>query len=294
MKTKFAGYYSYSTSELRDVLSQSLIVVDYSLLIDIIKLSHGRLLLNLLELFPDRLWLPYDTAWMYHQTMQKEIEEQINRINTAKKHLTSFKSSVDDPMNHPYVPENIVNRYYSLMKLAIEALDNDIKYLNKSFYKSDIKDRVLKLYDGKIGDEYNEADLNYVLDEASKRQEMHQPPCVIPSEIPVKRMQYHNYVIWKQMQKKAKECSQSIVYLTNRLNEDWFVFYKESICVTSPFLRTEFDSTTGKSFFCMSANLFVRKFKPATSQEYDKLLIQLHKTPQKSIGSTSSNMTNYL
>lgn len=74
MKSKFFGYYSYSPSELKEILSNSIITLDYSLLLDINKLSHGRLLLDILSNYSDRLWLPYDTAWMYHQKLQESIE----------------------------------------------------------------------------------------------------------------------------------------------------------------------------------------------------------------------------
>lgn len=39
MKTNFSGYYSYSKSELRDILSNSLLTLDYSFLLDINKLT---------------------------------------------------------------------------------------------------------------------------------------------------------------------------------------------------------------------------------------------------------------
>ena len=128
MKTNFSGYYSYSKSELRDILSNSLLTLDYSFLLDINKLSHGRLILETLSNFKDRLWLPYDTAWMYHQKIQKSIEEQISRVDTAKKYLTSFKNAADDPMNHPYIGEELTNKYDYLMKIAIESLEKESKY----------------------------------------------------------------------------------------------------------------------------------------------------------------------
>ena len=134
MKSKFFGYYSYSPSELKEILSNSIITLDYSLLLDINKLSHGSLLLDILSNYSKRLWLPYDTAWMYHQKLQESIEEQILKVDTAKKYLTSFKRATDDPMNHPYIADDLASKYGSLMKLAIDALDKESKYLNASLY----------------------------------------------------------------------------------------------------------------------------------------------------------------
>lgn len=186
MKSKFSGYYNYSNGELRDILSNSIITLDYSLLLDINKLSHGRLMLDILNHFSERLWLPYDTAWMYHQNLQRSIEEQMNKVDSAKKYLTSFKNAADD--------------------------------------------------------------------------------------------------------------HKSVVFITNRLSENWFLTYRNSVCVTNPFLRTEFEKITGKPFFCMSAHLFVRKFMPSSGnvQEYEKLLAQLHKTPQGRTGDSIELTNNQL
>lgn len=69
----------------------------------------------------------------------KSIEEQISRVDTAKKYLTSFKNAADDPMNHPYIGEELANKYDYLMKIAIESLEKESKYLSNSLFSSDIK-----------------------------------------------------------------------------------------------------------------------------------------------------------
>ena len=297
MKSKFSGYYSYSNSELRGILSNSIVTLDYTLLLDINKLSYGRLLLDTLNQFSERLWLPYDTAWMYHQKIQGSIEEQIRRVDTAKMYLTSFKNAAADPMNHPYIADTLSNKYDLLMKLAIEALDKESKYLNTSLFGSDIRNKILNLFDGKIGEEYNSSDLQRVCNDGAERAAQSKPPCVNLIDSKLKREQFHYYIVWKQIQRKVLDDNKnSVVLITNRLSENWFLTYRNSVCVTSPFLRTEFEKVTGKPFFCMSAHLFIRKLMPRSgnSQEYEKLLLQLHKTPQKRKGDSTEIANNQL
>ncbi len=297
MKSKFFGYYSYSPSELKEILSNSIITLDYSLLLDINKLSHGRLMLDLLSNYSNRLWLPYDTAWMYHQKLQESIEEQILKVDTAKKYLTSFKSATDDPMNHPYIADDLASKYGSLMKLAIDALDKESKYLNASLYKSKIRDRILNMFDGKIGDEYNFSDLQRVCGDAAERASIGRPPCISLITSKIEREKFHYYIVWKQIQQKLLGGNNnSIVFVTNQLTENWFISYRNLTCVTSPFLRAEFENATGKLFFSMTANLFVRKFMPKSEkrQEYEKLLAQLHKMPQRRTGDSFDLSSNQL
>lgn len=296
MKTNFSGYYSYSKSELRDILSNSLLTLDYSFLLDINKLSHGRLILETLSNFKERLWLPYDTAWLYHQKIQHSIEEQICRVDTAKKYLTSFKNAADDPMNHPYIGDELANKYDYLMKIAIESLEKESKYLSNSLFSSDIKKKILALFEGKIGTEYNSSELDIVIEEGKARNDSQLPPCSSLINSKNIREEYHYYIVWKQLQKKAQEDSKSIVFIRNKLSSNWFVSYRDTICFTTPLLRAEFENVTKKSFFCMPAYLFIKKFKPqgGNSQEYDKLLLQLHRNPQIPHGGSTDISGNQL
>ena len=113
---------------------------------------------------------------------------------------------------------------------------------------------------------------------------------------PTGRELYHYYIVWKQLQKKAQEDSKSIVFVTNKLSANWFVSYRDTICFTNPLLRAEFENATKKSFFCMPAYLFIKKFKPQDGnlQEYDKLSLQLYRTPQKITGGSIDISENQL
>lgn len=141
------------------------------------------------------------------------------------------------------------------------------------------------------------SDLQRVCDDGTERAAQSKPPCVNLIDSKLKREQFHYYIVWKQIQRKVLDDNKnSVVFLTNRLSENWFLTYRNSVCVTSPFLRSEFEKVTGKPFFCMSAHLFIRKFMPKTdnSQEYEKLLLQLHKTPQKRKGYLTEIANNQL
>lgn len=295
MKSKFSGYYKYSDDELNSILSESVYTLDYSFLLDINTLSHGRLILDILQQYSDRLWLPYDTAWMYHQKIKETIEDQIKRVITAKKYLTSFKHVTDDAMNHPYIAEELKNKYDLLMKLTIEALDKESKYLTNSLVNSDIKTKILNLFEGKVGEEYNSSELKIIYEEGAEMNKRLAPPCVNLITSDCERERFHYYIIWKQIQKKVIEDNdKSVIFITNKLTENWFLNHRNKFCVTSPILRTEFERITNKSIICMSAHYFVRKcrLKTGNPQEYEKLLLQLNKTPEKT-ESDYTEISNY-
>ena len=45
-------------------------------------------------------------------------------------------------MNHPYIGEELANKYDYLMKIAIESVEKESKYLSNSLFSSDIKKKI--------------------------------------------------------------------------------------------------------------------------------------------------------
>lgn len=299
MKNKFSGYYGYTKSALSLLVQKAIIILDYSLLLDINTLSHGRLILELLsEKYADRLWLPYDTAWMYHQRIQETIKDQITKTDIAKKHLTAFINAVDDKKNHPYIKENLIKQYRYLTRTMTDALEKESSYLYGSLYRNDIKEKIANLFDGKIGEEYNEEELNMVIEEAKSREKKDLPPCcVICKDFEDNRMKYHYYIMWKQIIKESMTKSAPILLLTNSITENWFVNYNDRIITTRHELRSDFQQQTGNEFFCFSMCDFIKKFDRESVQksEYEKLIAQLCDTPHKAVANiVKENSSNQI
>ena len=60
-----------------------------SVLLDLFRISEGLKFLELIEskIPKERLWLPYDTAWLYHDRMASVIQEQIDEDEQLLKML---------------------------------------------------------------------------------------------------------------------------------------------------------------------------------------------------------------
>ena len=80
MKNRFPGFYPLHQDELETRLLDTIIAFDTNALLTFYWLSDSNVnqLLSLLRSVNilDKLWLPYDVAWLYHQCMNTELLKQ--------------------------------------------------------------------------------------------------------------------------------------------------------------------------------------------------------------------------
>ena len=282
MKTFFPGFYPYTSDQIKSFLNDSTVVFGASVLLDLYRISNWPVFLNLIKTKIDknRLWLPYDTAWLYHNRMPEVIDEQIESVRTALKYLNLFKEAIESPFGHPFISNDLMTRFGSFINDASEALDDDRKYLIKNLKASELKVGIEKLFHGKIGQPYPEAQLTQLYDESKKRFENQMAPCLTLSSSSDVRIKYNRYVIWKQIQKQSKETGKPILLVLNRITPNWFFIYNEDVVYPRQELINEFNSCTEHNIHIITAyNLVDYLTKEGRTPEQEALLKQLHNKP---------------
>lgn len=283
MKDLFPGYYPYTHSEKRDFINEATIVFGASVLLDLFRISHGRVFLDIIEdhVPKERLWLPYDTVWLYHNRLPSVIDEQIEEDNNASKHLTAFKRAIHNPFGHPFITQELMNEFEGFICKLEESIESDRKILLSCLTKHDLKDRINDLFHGRVGREYDDSQTIQVFDESKKRNEIQLPPCLTFSSSSEPRIIHNRYVVWKQIQQYAKENEKSILIVLNRITPNWFFIYKDAVVTPHQYLINEFKKQTGQNVYIMSVHDFLEHLlKPAEkTAEIQKLLSQLHDKP---------------
>ena len=228
MKEYFPGFYY---TEQSDIQEDALIVTDAYLLLDLFRISGGKKLVELLqkETIRRNLWLPYESVWLYHQLMHSVLMEQIDKVKSTSAYLTLFKQNVEDKCTHPYIGDELMQQTERLIQGLKDKLNQESKDLADMLQNRDgsIISSIDALFPkDKIGIEYEEAELKQLFDEASKRYADETPPgylCDVSCKN--KRIKYHDYIVWNEMQKRAKEGETNIIFVTNRIRPDWFFIY---------------------------------------------------------------------
>ena len=282
MKSLFPGYYPYTNNQVRSFIKESTIVFGASVFLDLYRISNWSVFLDLIKTKIDqnRIWMPYDTAWLYHNRMPEVIDEQIERVKTASKYLNSFKESIESPFGHPFISNDLMTRFSAFINDASKALDDDRKYLVQNLKSSALKSNIEKLFHDKIGDAYADAQLQQLYDESQKRYENQIAPCLSFSSSPDVRIKHNRYVIWKQIQKKAMDTRKPILLVLNRITSNWFFIYNKDVVCPRQELINEFNRYTGQSIHIITAYSFVDYLtKGNRTAEQETLLLQLQNKP---------------
>lgn len=283
MKELFPGYYPYSNKQVKRFLDEATIVLGASVLLDLFRISHNRTFLNIIEkkIPQDRLWLPYDTAWLYHNRLPDVIEEQIEVDNNASRYLTAFKEVIHNEHSHPFIPQDKMDKFDSFIKDIEESIESDRKFLVGCLGKHDIKKRISDLYHNRIGPEYDKTQTLQVYDESQKRNAAQLPPCMTFSSSSLERIRHNRYVIWKQIQQYAKENKKPVLMVLNRITPNWFFTYKDSTILPHQYLINEFKELTGQDIYILSAYSFLNYLLDAKDKDDEvvKLMNQLHDKP---------------
>lgn len=296
MKTLFPGFYPYTNNQVKAFIKDSTIVFGASVLLDLYRISHWAVFLNLVKskISEDRLWLPYDTAWLYHNRLSEVIDEQIEQVKTASKYLNSFKEAIESPFSHPFISNDLKTRFSTFIEDASKALEDDRNYLVQNLKSSDLKSRINKLFEGKIGTPYENAQLEQLYDESKSRYESQMSPCLTLSSNPDVRIKHNRYVIWKQIQKRAKDSGKPVLLVLNRITPNWFFIFNEEVVYPRQELINEFNKCTGQNIHIITAYSFIDYLtKENRTAEQEVLLNQLHNrpTPGNTEKTTNTNST---
>lgn len=284
MKELFPGFYPNSHQQIQKFFDEATIVFGASVLLDLFRISYGRKFLELIEtkVPKDRIWLPYDTAWLYHNRLVDVIQEQIDEDSKASLHLTAFKESVHNNYSHPFIRQDLMEKFDDFVTEVEASLESDRKFLVTCLGTHDYKNRISKLFQGRIGCEYDKTQTLQAYAESKKRNESQIPPCITFSSSPDPRIKHNRYVIWKQIQQYAKENKKPVLMVLNRITPNWFFIYKDSFIMPHQHLINEFKQETGQNIYILSAHHFLKHLlSPQERQDsvIIKLLSQLHDKP---------------
>lgn len=280
MKTLFPGFYPYTNNQVKSFIKESTIVFGASVLLDLYRISHWAVFLDLVKTKSDRLWLPYDTAWLYHNRLSEVIDEQIELVKTASKYLNSFKETIESPFSHPYISNELMTRFGTFINDASQALEEDRNYLVQNLKSSNLKSRIDKLFKDKIGESYKNAQLEQLYDESNTRYSNQISPCLTLSSNPDTRVKHNRYVIWKQIQKYAKESKKPVLLVLNRITPNWFFIFNDEVVYPRQELINEFNRNTGQNIHIITAYSFIDYLtKENRTVEQEALLSQLHNKP---------------
>lgn len=271
MKNKFFEQYKLSDEEVKSIWDNGTLVIDTNVLLNLYRYNEATCddILDYMKTFDQRLWMPYQVGWEYHNNRMSTAYDAQNATDDIYDLLKDFSKKLEEKLNkynhHPYISKKEVlkrfDRYVGLLK---GYLDN-LKAGGKDYFHEDtIFDKLSELYDGLVGDDFSEDELKKLYKDGQERYKIKMPPGY-KDDTPAKRAMgdrhvYGDLIVWKQTIKHAKDKGVDVIFVSDDLKEDWIIeFHGHKRFGPRKELLKEFhDGTNGKKILIYSQSDFLK------------------------------------
>lgn len=314
MREKFSWLLRPSDAEFKSLWQSSLFVFDANVLLDLYRFTRTTTndLLKTLEHVKDRIWLPHQAASEFFKRREDVIDTEAAAFRKAIKALEKWASDERDcaylkgmlantgrvlnqdiaSLYDEVAPfRSAVDEMEKLFKSKIEELEH--RHAPTDPEKDYILERVLGLFDGKVGTPFAKLDLDKLHLEAEERYKLKTPPGFMDVDKPEPE-RYNDFVIWRQILDRAVSTKCSVIFVTSEKKEDWWYKKGNEIKYPLPALRREFKETTNQEIWLYRPENFLKQ-----AEEMLKVTINLSSIQETTAVSSvvvvdpDSNPTDY-
>ena len=286
MKNAIREYLDMTDSEKKVLLNTATLVFDTNVLLNIYRCSKSTrdVLLEIMNSFKDRLWIPYQVA---KEFMSNRPEVIIETKNIYEKMIADGEKLVNDFA--------VLLRIKSNDKSCEELKDIITKWVEakrktnlevSSCSDDKILERILTLFDGRVGEEYDSATLEKIKKDGKERYDKQIPPGYKDSKKNKggnDNNAFGDLIYWKQILDYAKEKNTDVILVTSDQKEDWWSLKSGQTIGPRPELKKEFYDITGNGFHMYNMEQFIKiasKHPDAEVMEEIKSISVNHRLPE--------------
>lgn len=283
MRNKFFQHYILSDKEhIKNIWNDSLIVLDANVLLNLYRYSEETKdrLFDVLEHYKDRLWIPYQVGWEYHQnriSVYTDMNAAYDQISDAiSKETSKFINGLNlsKYSRHPKIDtkwfENQIKVFMSGLQDKLHSMkDSSVDYS----VKDEINERISELLDGKVGDDFDAAELKETYKEGQIRYSEKIPPgyCDVKEKKDQgNRHLYGDLIWWKQVIKEAHKRKSNVILITDDVKEDWYHRVGGKTIGPRKELLKEFRATTQMDVLIYPTSKFLEYAKENMSVSVDQ------------------------
>lgn len=293
MRKKFIGFYNPTTNEIDDAWGSGVFAFDANTLLNLYRYTDNtrKDFLSALKTIKDKLFLPYQAAYEYHNNrldviegIEKAYEDLYNIF--PENFTKNLKSLISQYKKHPTISIDKIE------KIHADFLENIQKELDKQKAKhpnfktnDEILDELSDLFDNSVGEEFTKEDLMKIYKEGESRYANEIPPGYKDLPNKQKKGQRHIYgdlIIWKELLNFTKTKKQPLIFITDDRKEDWWTIQKGKTIRPREELIKEFYDITGIRILIYNADSFLSyakekgllpKLKKETIEEVKKVRV---------------------
>lgn len=263
MKSLYKGYFKPSEDDLTEMWQNSIFVFDTNVLLNFYRYSDETRaqLLKIIEELQARIWIPRKVADEFFDNRLGVLDRQIQEYDTVTNTLNKVEADLRNPRRHPFLTPNTLKQFQeTLTQIKNELTENRNRLLSRS-NDDEILNKIGELFNGKVGDNFSQADLDAIYVEGAERAEKKIPPGF--KDVQSKASSGDNYriygdlILWKQILEKASADQRGIIFISDDKKEDWWVEFKGRKISPLPYLFQELNEKAKKPFFMYTIDKFI-------------------------------------
>lgn len=272
---------------LEKVWQEGVIVFDTNVLLNLYRYNEAARdeLLVLMKSFQKRLWMPYQVGLEFlanRETvinwLHKGYKDLSGQVDECKKSF--FKFFDGNYAKHRHIDRvELENLFDQQLKPIKDKLCEWEKTLPDYDKKDVVKNRILAMYDKRVGKDYNYDELLEIYAKGRVRYDHKIPPgykdCTKDKLETGARHVYGDLIAWMQIMDYAKENEKDIIFVGEDLKDDWWE--KDDGKITKPRqeLIDEFSYRTGRDIVFHTQKGFIeaskKKIKEETIKEVERV-----------------------
>lgn len=316
MRNSFYEYYGLSEKEFDKLWNEAIVVFDTNVLLSLYRLplDARNEIIAVMKEFGDRLWLPFQVGYEFHEHRLVEANRPIDSLHCLMNRFDKFTEEIEKEFSrNPYIQN------FKYIKDSLQSLRGRVEKKTKEwieacpdmFRDDQVLSELTSLYENKIGDSYNETRLKEIFEIGEQRYANNVPPGYKDKgKEDGNRHRFGDLIIWLQIIEKAKKSDCDIIFVTDDEKEDWWEIYKGNIIGPRHELIIEFRKSTDNhliGFYTTERFLeYVKKKRgvsvkqktiegvKSSELDWDSLIKDTSKPGQFSIGSLYSKTLGLL
>ncbi len=281
MRKLFAGYYRPTDEEFKKLWDECIFTFDANVLLDLYRFTTSTLnhLLDIMEGLAPRIWITHQAALEYHRNRLTVVNKQMEPYDLAVKNLTECCGSLQSILEKHKrdqvkdVPAQIrkVQSACESAQTALQEMKNAYPDLLNENYPP--RDRLARLFDGKVGKPFGDSDLESRYRLAVSRAEQQIPPGYLDKGKDGAK-KYGDTILWFQLIEHAKAASKPIILVTDENKDDWWLKNRGETIGPRPELIQEMHAEAKVQFHMYDTVEFMRRAETFLHLQHQKKAAQ--------------------
>ena len=234
MDRHYPEFKIYTPDEINGVWEHGVIVLDTNILLNLYRYSEATRdeILSVMEKLKDRLWMPYQVGLEYFNNRVNTFSSIADMHKDFKKKLSDGRTNLLNVFNkpetsrHPHINREDLGKVYDeAIKLVTDYIDKQTEKLHNYAKEDIVLNKLLTIYDGKVGEDFSTEDLFDIYEEGEIRYAGLLPPGFMDEK--EKRGQglrhlFGDLIVWKEILNYSKGNGVDVIFVTEDTKDDWW------------------------------------------------------------------------